>query len=199
MPSRVTAGTTNRWQPAHETAQARSYMRDAAEAAAPMSHIAITAKRRKELDERFGTREKRDAAVDVLRRGRVAAAHAALSHKTWTQNASIMRFWFEFCELDGIDPTEFGVVPGDEHPRPSQLAWEDAKLPDLSLYVINNPRKAGITRNVGNTAAAYVSHVHTYYEFRLNPPRRVGGSGVSEVKDGLGHAAMPQGTAQAVP
>ena len=33
-----------------------------------------------------------------------------------------------------------------------------------------------------------MSHVRTYYEFRLDPPRRVGGSGVSEAKDGLGHA-----------
>ena len=147
MPSRMATSMAGCVQPAHETTQARSYMRDAAEAAAPMSHIATTAKRRKELDERFGTREKRDAAVDVLRRGRVAAAHAALSHKTWTQNASVMRCWFEFCELGGIDPTEFGVVPDDEHPRPSQLAWEDEKLSDLSMYVINNPRKAGITHN----------------------------------------------------
>ena len=188
MPSRSAMGSTSGVQPAHMTAQARTYMRNAAEESAPMSHIAITAKRRKELDTRFGTKQKRDAAVDVLRRGRVAAAHSALSHSTWTQNTSIMRFWFEFCELDGLDPTEFGVVPGDEHPRPSQLAWEDEKLSDFSLYVVNNPRKAGITHNVGNTAASYVSHVRTYYEFRLNPPRRVGGSGVSEVKDGLGHA-----------
>ena len=62
------------------------------------------------------------------------------------------------------------------------------KLFDFSMYVVNNPRKAGITQNVGNTAAPCVSHVRTYYEFRLNPPRRVGGSGVSDVKDGLGHA-----------
>ena len=95
------------------------YMRDAAEAAAPMSHMFITATRRKEMEQRFGTREKRDAAIDVLRRGRVAAAHAASSHKTWSQNTSIMRFWFEFCEIDGLAPTEFGVVPGDKHPKPS--------------------------------------------------------------------------------
>ena len=155
-----------------------------------MSHTAITAKRRKELETRFGTKEKRDAAVDVLRRGRVAAARAALSHSTWTQNTSIMRLWFEFVSLTvyGIDPAEFGVVPGDEHPRPSQFAWEDGKLSDFSMYVTKNPRKAGITHSLGNTAAPYVSHVRTYYEFRLNPPRRVGGSGVSDVKDGLRHA-----------
>ena len=94
MPSRITAGMSSGAQPAHETTQARTYMRSAAEVAAPMSHIAITAKRRKELNDRFGTREKRDEAIDVLRRGRVSAAHAALSHSTWTQNSSIMRFWF---------------------------------------------------------------------------------------------------------
>ena len=189
MPSRVTAGTADRVRPAHDTAQARSYMRDAAEAAAaPMSHIFITAKRRKELEERFRTNEKRGAAIDILRRGRVAAAHAALSNKTWTQNMSVMRLWFEFCEIDGIDPTVFGVVPGDEHPRPSQLAREDEKRSDFSMYMVNNPRKAGATHNAGNTAASYVSHVRTCYEFRLNPPRRVGGAGVSEVKNGLGHA-----------
>ena len=110
MPSRMTAGTEAHVRPAHDTEQARMYMRDAAEAAAPMSHISITAKRRKETEERFGTRERRDAAIDVLRRGRVAAAHTALSHKKWSQNTSIMRFWVGFCELDGIDPTEFGVV-----------------------------------------------------------------------------------------
>ena len=76
MPSRSATGRVSGVQPAHATAQARNYMRNAAEESAPMPHIAITAKRRKELEARFGTKEKRDAAVDVLRRGRVAAAHA---------------------------------------------------------------------------------------------------------------------------
>ena len=56
MPSRMTTSMAGCVRPAHETAHARSYMRDAAEAAAPMSYIAITAKRRKELDERFEAR-----------------------------------------------------------------------------------------------------------------------------------------------
>ena len=119
MPSRMTADAAAHVRPAHDTEQARMYMCDAAEAAAPMSRISITAKRTKEMEERFGTPEKLDAAIDVLRRGRVAAAHAASSHKTWSQNTSIMRFWFEFCEIDGLAPTEFGVVPGDKHPKPS--------------------------------------------------------------------------------
>ena len=136
------------------------YMRDAAEAAVPMSHMFITATRRKEMEQRFGTREKRDAAIDVLRRGRVAAAHAALSHKTWSQNTSILRFWFEFCEIDGLDPTELGVVPGDEYPKPSQLAWEGEKLSDFSTFVVNNPRKAGVTHNTGNTAASCLARAN---------------------------------------
>lgn len=178
------SGTT----PMHQTAAAQQEAAVLAEAIAPMASIAVTKKRRKELEERFGTIEKRDEAREVLRRGRVAAAHAALSSATWTQNVTIMRFWFEFCELDGVDPTEFGKVPGDEAPRPSQLAWEDEVLARFSVYVTEHPRKKGQTHNTGNTAAGYVSHVRTYYEFRLEPPRRVGGSGVSEARDGLGHA-----------
>ena len=68
MPSRMTTSMAGCVQPAHETTHARSYMRDAAEAAAPISYIAITAKRRKELDGRFEAREKRDAAVAPLSR-----------------------------------------------------------------------------------------------------------------------------------
>ena len=53
MPSRIATSVSSGIQPAHETTQARSYMRSAAEVAAPMSHIAITAKRRKELNDRL--------------------------------------------------------------------------------------------------------------------------------------------------
>ena len=115
-------------------------------------------------------------------------AQTGISNATWTQNVTIMRFWFEFCELEGGDPTEFGKVQGDEAPRPSQLAWADEVLARFSVYVTENPRKKGQTHNTGNTAGGYVSHVRAYYEFRLDPPRRVGGSGVSEAKGGLGHA-----------
>ena len=172
----------------HRTSAAQREAADFAEAMAPMATIAVTEKRRAELNEKFGTKEKREEAREVLRQGRVAAAHAALSNATWTQNVTIMRFWFEFCELEGADPAEFGKVPGDEAPRPPQLAWEDEVLARFSVYVTENPRKKGQTHNTGNTAGGYVSHVRTYYEFRLDPPRRVGGSGVSETRDGLGHA-----------
>ena len=153
-----------------------------------MSDIRITDKRRRELNAKFGTAALRDEALMVIRRGRIAAAHAALSHSTWSQNKTIMRCWFEFCEVSGRDPTEFGVVPYDEAPRPSLLKEEDEALADFSVYVTENPRKAGKVSNTGQTAASYVSHVRTYYEFRLDPPRRVGGCGASGVKDGLGHA-----------
>lgn len=174
--------------PAHATEQARMQLERAADAIAPLNSIAITAKRRAEIAKRFGTQEQREEVVDAMRRGRVEAAYAALSCSTWKQNESIMRFWFEFCEVAGHDPVEFGVVAGDTQPPPSQLAWEDEVLSDFSWYVVNFPRKKGATTNVGNTAASYVSHVRTYYEFRLNPPRRVGGAGASGANDGLGHA-----------
>ena len=138
-----------------------------------MSDIRITDKRRRELNEKFGTAALRDEALMVIRRGRIAAAHAALSHSTWSQNKTIMRCWFEFCEVSGRDPTEFGIVPYDEAPRPSLLKEEDEALADFSVYVTENPRKAGKVSNTGQTAASYVSHVRTYYEFRLDPPRRV--------------------------
>ena len=100
-----------------------------------------------------------------------------------------MRMWFEYCELVRLDPTQFGVVTEDAQPKPSQLMWEDGHLADFAVYVTENRRKKGpTTTNTGNTAASYVSHVRTYYEFRLDPPRRVGGTGASEARDGLGHA-----------
>ena len=77
-------------------------------------------------------------------------------------NRTIMRCWFEFCEVTGRDPTEFGIVPYDEAPRPSLLREEDEALSDFSVYVTENPRKAGKESNTGQTAASYVSHVRTY-------------------------------------
>lgn len=70
----------------------------------------------------------------------------------------------------------------------SCLDREDEILARFSVYVAKNPRKKGKESNSGNTSASYVSHVRTYYEFRLNPPRRVGGAGASDTRDGLGHA-----------
>lgn len=153
-----------------------------------MDRVHITDRRRRELTERFGTAEQREEAVLTVRRGRIAAAHAALSCNTWSQNKTIMRMWYEFCELDGTDPTTFGCVHADEAPRPSQLLYEDNKLAEFAVYVTEYPRKRGMTHNTGQTAASYVSHVRTFYEFRLDPPRRVGGTGASEARDGLGHA-----------
>ena len=96
--------------------------------------------------------------------------------------------WFEYCELVRLDPTEFGVVKEDAQPKPSQLVWEDGHLSDFAVYVAENQRKKGAATNTGNTSASYVSHVRTYYGFRLDPPRRVGGTGASEARDGLRHA-----------
>ena len=189
MPERLAARAgPSGSMPAHATEQARQQLARSADMIAPLGSIAVTAKRRAEIAKRFGTQAQRSETIDAMRRGRVEAAHAALSSTTWKQNESIMRYWFEFCEVAGYDPLEFGVVYGDCHPPPSQLAWEDEALADFSWYVVNFPRKDGSTNNVGNTAASYVSHVRTYYEFRLNPPRRVGGAGTSADKDGLGHA-----------
>ena len=56
-----------------------------------MNDIRITDKRRRELNDKFGTVAKRDEALLVIRRGRIAAAHAALSHSTWAQNKTVMR------------------------------------------------------------------------------------------------------------
>ena len=67
----------------HRTSAAQQEAADFAEAMAPMATIAVTEKRRAELNEKFGTKEKREEAREVLRRGRVAAAHAALSNATW--------------------------------------------------------------------------------------------------------------------
>ena len=154
-----------------------------------MGSIHITARRRAELQQKFGTAAQQAEAILELRRGRIAAAHAALSCNTWSQNKTIMRMWFEYCELVRLDPTQFGVVTEDAQPKPSQLMWEDGHLADFAVYVTENRRKKGpTTTNTGNTAASYVSHVRTYYEFRLDPPRRVGGTGASEARDGLGHA-----------
>lgn len=52
-------------------------------------------------------------------------------------------------------------------------------LSDFAVHVTENRRKKGAATNMGNMPASYVSHVRTYYEFRLDPPRRVGGAGAS--------------------
>ena len=96
----------------HRTLAAQKEAADFAEAMAPMATIAVTEKRRRELNEKFGTKKNPEEAREVLRRGRIAAAHAALSNATWTQNVTIMRFWFELCELEGVGPTEFGKAQG---------------------------------------------------------------------------------------
>ena len=153
-----------------------------------MGSIHITERRRAELQQKFGTAAQRAEAILTLRRGRIAAAHAALSCNTWSQNKTIMRMWFEYCELVQLDPTEFGVVKEDAQPKPSQLMFEDGHLADFAVYVTENRRKKGAATNTGNTSASYVSHMRTYYEFRLDPLRRVGGTGASEARDGLGHA-----------
>ena len=75
-----------------------------------MGSIHIMERRRAELQQKFGTAAQRAEAILMLRRGRIAAAHAALSCNTWSQNKTIMRMWFEYCELVQLDPTEFGVV-----------------------------------------------------------------------------------------
>ena len=67
----------------HQTSAAQQEAADFAEAMAPMVTIVATEKRRAELNEKFGTKEKREEAREILRRGRVAAAHAALSNATW--------------------------------------------------------------------------------------------------------------------
>ena len=154
-----------------------------------MGSIHVTEERRRaELQQKFGTAAQRAEAILTLRRGRIAAGHAALSCNTRSQNKTIMRMRFEYFQLVRLDPAEFGVVKEDAQPKPFQLMFEDGHLADFAVYVTENRRKKGAATNTGNTPAPYVSHVRTYYEFRLDPPRRVGGTGASEARDGLGHA-----------
>lgn len=80
-----------------------------------MGDISITEKRRRELNEKFGTSEQRQEALIDIRRGRIAAAHAALSSATWAQNKTIMRCWFGFCELTAPDFGGLGWVPDMVH------------------------------------------------------------------------------------
>ena len=54
-----------------------------------MGDISITEKRRRELNEKFGTSEQRQEALMVIRRGRITAAHVALSSATWAQNKTV--------------------------------------------------------------------------------------------------------------
>ena len=100
-----------------------------------MGSIHITERRRAELREKFGTAAKKAGAILTLRRGRIVATHAALSCNTWSQNKTIMRMWFEYCELVQLDPTEFGVVHEDAQPKPSQLKFEDMDICLTSRYM----------------------------------------------------------------
>ena len=86
-----------------------------------VSSTHITERRRAELQKKFGTAAQRAEAILFLRRGRIAAAHAALSCNTWVQDKTFMRMWFEYCDLVRLDPTEFGVVKEDAQLKPSQL------------------------------------------------------------------------------
>ena len=124
MPQRVTADGS-RERVALDSAGAAGNDRGISDVAHSMESIEITAKRRRELDEKFSTTDRREHMAEIIRCGRIAAAQAALSDRTWEQNTTIMRFWFEFCEVHDppIDPTKFGLVNGDHAPPPSQIAW----------------------------------------------------------------------------
>ena len=134
--------------------------------------------------ERFGTEEQRREALMQIRMGRRAAAEAALSANTWRQNASAWAIWEDFCVVRKIDPNAFGQLAHDEAPRPSEIAFEDSVLADFGVFVVNNPRRKGKSRNLGKTAAQYISHIRTHYEFRLNPSRRPG-SGTTTASGGI--------------
>ena len=156
--------------------------------AAEEQSLRMTVARRKQWAERGGIDSFRDDAMRGVRMEREEAVRTTLEHSTVSVQSSAMRFWFEFAEVDGFDPWSFGALRRDRWPTPSQIDWEDEKLADFAAYVVNNPRKKGMTSNTGGTAAEYIAHVRTWYELRLTPRRRPGSTGLAGPESHLGNA-----------
>ena len=133
--------------------------------------------------------EARDTIMDGIRETRRTAMERTICEGTHVNVDSAWRLWLIFCPIRGIDAATFGQLENDEHPRPSQLMWEDQCFADFAAFAVENPRKAGMSHLLGDTAAGYVSRVMTRYESMLQPPRRPGGAGgLAGAYNQLGHA-----------
>ena len=150
--------------------------------------VALTAAAKARVAERSDD-SGRERAIAAMRDKRQAAMDTTVSENTSSGIDSAVRMWLEFCPIRGVDPDAFGQLRRDEMPRPSQLMEEDEILCDFAAYVVDHPRQKGLDHLLGNTAAQYVSRVLTWYEGRLQPPRRPGGAGgFAGANNALGHA-----------
>ena len=80
-------------------------------------------------------------------------------------------------------------MDADRAPSPAQLGVEDEFLADFACYVVLFPRTASAgpdDHNQGSTAVSYVSHVRSWYETNLVPPRRPGSGFIWNKNDYLG-------------
>ena len=128
------------------------------------------------------------AVIAAVRAKRSEAQASALSQSTRGMQLTAMRHFIEFCEVWGVEYRLFGAVGDDRAPTPAQLGAEDEFLADFACYVVLYPRRAKDAdgTNTGKTALSYVSHVRTWYELHLVPPRRPGSGYVWAQGDRLG-------------
>ena len=160
--------------------------------ATPGDPMLNLAKRRRQFlaDRRWGGAA-HAATIAQVRAKRVEAMSAAFAESTKGMQLTAMRAFIEFCIISGVDYREFGSMDGDRAPSPAQLGAEGEFLADFACYVVLFPRTAGAgpdDHNQGSTAVSYVSHVRSWYETNLVPPRRPGSGFIWNKNDHLGAA-----------
>ena len=137
----------------------------------------LTAKRRAFVAQARRGGPKNARVIAQIRAKRVEAQSAAFAQSTKGLQLTAMRAFVEFCSVMGVDYLLFGATDDGRTPTPAQLGAEDEFLAEYACYVVMYPRaqrRGSAEYNTGATAASYVSHVRTWYEGRLVPPRRPG-------------------------
>ena len=169
----------------HVTADARGIRRDGAD---PLPNV--TAQRRRFIAAARPGAPGHAGVIASIRAKRGEAMAAAFAQSTRGMQLTAMRHFVEYSEVCGVDYRLFGAADDGRVPTPAQLGAEDEFLADFACYVVLYPRrpKTEGETNAGKTALSYVSHVRTWYELHLVPPRRPGSGFVWAQGDRLGAA-----------
>jgi len=149
----------------------------------------LTGKRRKFIASHGYGGAQHAGTIARVRAKRTEAMAAAFAESTRGMQLTAMRAFVEFCAVYGVAYTDFGTTDGDRVPTPAQLGAEDEFLADFACFVVLFPRHGradGPECNLGSTAVSYVSHVRSWYETHLVPPRRPGSGYIWNKNDHLG-------------